>query len=508
MKINSSVLTLCYIYIGRVYSAIIAVLLIPYFIKLLGREAYGLIGYFIVLQACLSIFDVGIGGVLTRQAIRSVNSKKNFDAFIKLFYKAVLFFISISGLIFIAGYLSSDIFVDFLNTKIPSSIISESIFLMLSIFSVRYIQGPFRSILLAAEKQILLTSLNVLYVTISQIFVYILLFEHNNIIYYFKLQLLASIINTVLIIFFGFIVLYSMQKESGKACANDEHVSTGSFRSMLFFATQLSVLSILWVMVNQSDKVVLAKYLPLNEYASYSIAISFVGMLSVFGDPLNQYLQPKLTSLFYKKKYLEYTSIFNKCLDFSFLITIPLSLFLVFFSDKLIYIWTQNYSLAYQISKYLPWLFIGGVFSFYSNFVFLLLYSVGRLKYHTIVYSLFSIIIVPLNIYFAKTYLGEGTSLFYLINTIVLFLVWGGYIFSKYFYNGFYSIMLKILPLALINYLFYFLVDKINFGSILYKPFVLFSILLLIGTVAVGITLVYLLVINKLIKCGGIRVEQ
>ncbi|MFU0854337.1 O10 family O-antigen flippase, partial [Kluyvera cryocrescens] len=106
----------------------------------------------------------------------------------------------------------------------------------------------------------------------------------------------------------------------------------------------------------------------------------------------------------------------------------PLSLFLVFFSDKLIYIWTQNYSLAYQISKYLPWLFIGGVFSFYSNFVFLLLYSVGRLKYHTIVYSLFSIIIVPLNIYFAKTFLGEGTFLFYLINTIVLFLVWGGYI--------------------------------------------------------------------------------
>ncbi|EEU9324472.1 O10 family O-antigen flippase, partial [Escherichia coli] len=50
---------LIYIYSVRIYTALVTIFLIPILIGEIGLEAYGLIGFFAVLQACLSILDAG-----------------------------------------------------------------------------------------------------------------------------------------------------------------------------------------------------------------------------------------------------------------------------------------------------------------------------------------------------------------------------------------------------------------------------------------------------------------
>ncbi|WP_312188624.1 oligosaccharide flippase family protein [Leclercia sp.] len=501
MKINKDILILSYIYLARIYTAIIAVVMIPFLIKILGTESYGLIGYFVVVQACLSIFDAGIGGVLTRQAILSKDNRNDFDKFIKIFYKAVILFFCISAFIWLCGQFFSNSLVGMLNSTLSKETISKSIALMLMIFAVKYFQGPFRSILLASERQVLLTTLNVIYMTLSQVAVYyFLIYSHSGILLYFKLQLLFSALNSAMIIYFGLKTLTIIKKNIKSTEQFKGSVISTNFRTMLLFAFQLSVLSILWVMVNQSDKLTLAKYLPLDEYAHYTIAISFVSMLSVLSDPLNQFLQPRLTGLYHGKDYQKYSRILSRSFDFILLLTMPLSIFLFFYSQELVYIWAKDYPLAIRISNYLPWLFMGGVFAVYSNFVFLVLYSIGKLKLHTIVYATFSIVIVPMNFYFAKFYLGEGTSRFYLLNSVFLFIVWGGYVFNKYFNKGLHLIYLKMLPLVLINVLYFICINNVNIKIWMNQPYLLFLIILSFGLIAVSISLCYLLIINKFSK--------
>lgn len=508
MKINKDIWVLSYIYIARIYTAVIAVVMIPFLINFLGNESYGLIGYFVVVQACLSIFDAGIGGVLTRQAILSKSNKIAFENFVKIFYKAILFFLCISTVIWLYGHFYSDSLVEMLNSKLPTSTISQSIALMLMIFSVKYIQGPFRSILLANERQVLLTTINVIYMTLSQVAVYyFLVISNDGIVLYFKLQFLFAVINSVMIIYFGLRTLMTIKAQSKESNLNDGEIVSDSFRTILLFALQLSILSILWVLVNQSDKLALAKYLPLAEYAHYTVAISFVSMLAVLSDPLNQFLQPRLTGLFYKKNYHSYSNMFNKSFDFILLLTLPLAIFLFFHSRELVYLWTRNNDLAISISNYLPWLFMGGVFAVYSNFIFLILYSIGRLKLHTIVYAVFSIIIVPVNFYMAKYYLGEGTSRFYLVNSIFLFVIWGGYVFNKFFHRGLYPIVFKMAPLIMINTLYFMCFDRVDVSTMLNEPVLLFFSLLGIGMVAVIVSFCYLMLINKIIKPGVLRVN-
>ena len=57
-------------YLGQGWTAIMGLVFIPLYIKYLGIESYGLIGLFGVLQAWLSLLDMGMTPTLSREMAR------------------------------------------------------------------------------------------------------------------------------------------------------------------------------------------------------------------------------------------------------------------------------------------------------------------------------------------------------------------------------------------------------------------------------------------------------
>src|SRR6188768_2177572 len=57
-------------FIGQAWSSVMAVLFVPFYIKLLGIEAYGLVGFFAVLQAWLLLLDAGMTPTIARETAR------------------------------------------------------------------------------------------------------------------------------------------------------------------------------------------------------------------------------------------------------------------------------------------------------------------------------------------------------------------------------------------------------------------------------------------------------
>jgi O-antigen/teichoic acid export membrane protein len=51
--------TLFFAYTAQVYISLIGILLMPLFLRLMGAEAFGLIGFFLMLQAWLQLLDLG-----------------------------------------------------------------------------------------------------------------------------------------------------------------------------------------------------------------------------------------------------------------------------------------------------------------------------------------------------------------------------------------------------------------------------------------------------------------
>jgi len=55
---------------GTAWSALIGLAMVPLYIRLLGIEAYGLIGFSITLQAILQILDFGLSPTVNRELAR------------------------------------------------------------------------------------------------------------------------------------------------------------------------------------------------------------------------------------------------------------------------------------------------------------------------------------------------------------------------------------------------------------------------------------------------------
>lgn len=499
---NKDIKTLAYIYGVRIYTAIITIILIPPIIGQIGLEAYGLIGFFTVLQACLSILDAGIGGVLTRESLITKNDLVSFNKFNALYKKVIVFFAAVSIVLILSGwFLSRHYSTAWLNTSLSSDTVITSTMLMFWIFALRYIQGPFRSIILSNESQIMLTTINLINTTLSQPITLLLLKIYNgDVVLYFLIQLIVAFANSAVMILCGEKVrrkILSDCKTNADTNTNTNSIAnTSSIKKLFFFALQLSMLSILWILVNQSDKLALTKYMPLSQYGIYSVAVSVINILAILSDPLNQYLQPRLTKFYLEKEFESFLIVFLNALKFISVLTIPLSAFLVFYSKEMIFIWSNDFHLASQVAKYLPWLFIGGTFAIYSNFIFLLLYSFGDLKKHTIVYIVFSLIVIPMNIVIAKNYFGEGTSIFLAINSALLFLVWGGYNFKKSFTNGLKIIYIYIIPLFIIEIFYFKLTSFLEINT--QNRFLIFFVLALIGLIGVVIAMAYHWIISKI----------
>ena len=62
---------------GSAWTALMHLAFIPFYIRMMGAEAYGIVGVYVSLQAIFSIFDLGLSQALTREMSRLSIDKKN-----------------------------------------------------------------------------------------------------------------------------------------------------------------------------------------------------------------------------------------------------------------------------------------------------------------------------------------------------------------------------------------------------------------------------------------------
>ena len=71
-------------FIGFGYTSVIGIVVYPLYLKYLGAEAYGLVGFFTLMQSWLYMLDMGFSPTLARQISYARGQKNGFNEFIKL----------------------------------------------------------------------------------------------------------------------------------------------------------------------------------------------------------------------------------------------------------------------------------------------------------------------------------------------------------------------------------------------------------------------------------------
>lgn len=376
---------------GRMYSLFLAVICTPIYIKMLGIESYGLIGFYITINASLGFLETGLSKACNRELSRA--SKFNDFVSMNLTLKSleVIYFI-LSIIIAIILFFSADwIGTSWIKSDDLSSNYLVSIFQIIAlVIAIRWPIGLYNGALMGLEKQILLNIVMVVFSTLGWVgSVLAIYFLGNNLVIFFYWQLLIF-----------FLYLLSLRFVCWKYIPYVPRKILFSFSKILEllpFTFAVGGNAIMGTLIRQIDKIILSAILPLKIFAIYSLASVIAQAGNAFAPAVANAIFPRFSklSIFHNdnKKLIE---LYHKGCKTVNVFIMPISFLIMFFSYEILVIYTNDISIAESASLVLPILIFGKLL--HSNMIipYSLQLSFGWVKLSILV-NLFSIlIIIPL----------------------------------------------------------------------------------------------------------------
>lgn len=429
--------------------------MLPFYINYMGAEAYGLVGFFTLLQAWFILLDMGLTLTVVRETARFRGGATNSINYLSVIRALEWLFAGIAligcGIMFIAAnYIANDWLK---TTNLPAAELRNSIELMAGIIALRWMSGLYRSTISGHELLVWLGGYNSFIATLrfgGAIFVLITIGTTPTI--FFTYQLCVAAIELTIL----FLKAYRTLPKIPKYCKRIW--SWFNFSPALKFSFSLAFPTILWTLVTQTDKLVLSRILPLTEYGYFTLAIMLANGIIMISDPISTAILPRMTKLEAERNHTNLIHIYRSSTQIVAIIAGATAITITYRAEPLLWVWTNNEILAKQMSSILILYAIGNAILCISAFPFYLQYAKGNLKLHVIGSTIFTIILIPAIIWAAKQYGAIGAGYIWLITNLIFFIFWVPIIHNKFapqlnlkwYFN---DILIIVLPMILIGYL-------------------------------------------------------
>lgn len=324
-------------YIGRTWTAVLSIILIPVYIRFMGVESYGLVGFFAALSSVLGILDLGIGATMNRElARRSVieeqtGSQRDLVRTLEVVYWGISL---LAGLIVIilAPYISSTwIKAQDLNP----GLILRAVQLMGISLALQFPMSLYQGGLMGMQKQVLVNLILVITGTLRSGGVILLLWLISPTIQtYFAWQVVMSLIGSLTFL----IAIWTNLPRA----ENPARFRRSIILDIWKYAAAISASALIGIILSQLDKVILSKMLSLKMFAYYSIAGTVASAIWMIIIPFNTAIFPKLVQLHEKKQTKELKVFFHQSSQLLSLTLLPISALLIVFARPILLLWIKD----------------------------------------------------------------------------------------------------------------------------------------------------------------------
>ncbi|EED1883762.1 O121 family O-antigen flippase, partial [Escherichia coli] len=150
-------------YAAQIYVSAVGILILPLYIKYMGAESYGLIGFFTMLQALFGLLDLGLTPTIGRETARYHGGTMTVLDYRKLLRTLHILFFTIAtiGGVFLF-FLAPIISVHWLKvTTISIDTVNYCVKIMAFSIALRWIGGLYRGIISGSERLDWLSYLNI-----------------------------------------------------------------------------------------------------------------------------------------------------------------------------------------------------------------------------------------------------------------------------------------------------------------------------------------------------------
>ena len=154
--------------LNSVWTALITFAVVPFYIRFLGMEAYGLIGFFVTLQSIFLLLDMGLSPTVSREVARA-GASQDFSAVANFLHSVAFVYWGLAAVILATFLLFAPLVAEhWLNSRdFEPDALRRAIFLMGLVIACRFPHSIYRGVLIGAERLVLMNSINMLMVVVS-----------------------------------------------------------------------------------------------------------------------------------------------------------------------------------------------------------------------------------------------------------------------------------------------------------------------------------------------------
>lgn len=435
-------------YIGKIWTIVSVYIFVPFYINLLGVEAYGIINFYTVLLSILFFADAGLSATLSREFSKSddiiycrnlLHSIEGLYLFISICIISIMFLF--------AGTITD-------NLLHSDKIAKEEIVILVRLMGIgiafQFFSTLHNSGLMGLQKQVLANKIQILWSIMRGGLVIVPLLISPNLITFFSWQIITNII-------FFFINRYQLWHQIH--FHTKRMLDIQLLKNISRFALSMMLMSVVASLNSQLDKLVVSKYLSLKQFSYYSLGGNLSQFTTIMISPLTLAVLPILNKLVYNDSKEELKFIYNQ---YTFIIAFLGSLIgftLFFFAKDIALLWTGNPDISDNIQGVTSILALGSVFLSMQYMPYLLAVANGHTK-TSLILGIFSIFLLfPLLYFFIKSNGYVGAAYPFLILNIFAFFVLS-YIIMFRFMKGEYwrwLIRMVILPFG-VNFILIFVI--------------------------------------------------
>ena len=415
-------------YASQIYTIIISIAILPLYIKYMGAEAYGLVGFFALLQGLFALLDFGLTPTISRQTAQYNAGKETALGFRQLFRALSLIFLVIAvvggGVLF---SLDNYIAAQWLNLD---SLSVEDVLFCLQVMAIsvalHWMAGLYRGVISGFEQIVWLSAINALIATLKFPGVLLYMYFYGfTIKSFFVFQLMLALIEFAILMIKTYLLLPkpSLQDPIGW--------SIKPVKPLLGFALTIALTSSIWVLFTQLDKFVLSGILSLADYGYFTLAVLVAGGVLQLSTPISAPIMPRMARLEAEQDYEQLRQVYLDATQFIAVLVVTAGIVLAGVAKPVLYAWTGNIELANEAAPVLTLYALGNAVLALTAFPYYLQYAKGNLRYHLIGNIISVFILIPAVVLAATHYGAVGAGWVWFLMQLCYLIFWVSYIHIK-----------------------------------------------------------------------------
>lgn len=415
--------------IGSAWIAILGLVVVPLYLKYLGVEAYGLVGFYTSTSAMIQVLDMGLAPAMNREIARC-HALGELEPGRALLHTLALCYWFVGVLIALALVAGAPwISHHWLRaSSLDPKQLELSVALMGVVIGCRWPVGLYQNAIIGMQRLASASKLAATMATVSNLgAVFVLAFISRSITAFFVWQAFTALL-----------YMLSMRALAWRIIARpvDNRFHVDRLKAVSHFSAGMTAVAVASVLVTQVDKLILSRMLTLADFGRYTLAWTLAGGLTLLITPFFNALYPRFCALVSQERARELWDLYSTSTAFLCAVLLPVAAAASIYGKQAVLVWTRNGQLSIAAGPVIGVVILGTAVNgiMHMPYALQLAYGMIRLPLYTAVTM--ALMVVPLILVLTPKWGTVGAASAWLILNLIYF-VFGTLLTHAYLFKGF-----------------------------------------------------------------------